>query len=96
MKPLLRISAYVLGALAGLFWLADYLALTLPYPAGKQQWEVIRVDQMYATRNRFNQVEMSHGNPIMETCGNSLLPHSGHRPCWYVKRHTLHTNHLED
>jgi len=93
---LARMSAYILGALGGSFWLGDYLALRLPLPKGRLQWEVIRVDQMYATRNRFNQVEMSHGNPIMETCGHSILPHDGHWPCWYVKTHTLHTNHLEN
>jgi hypothetical protein len=95
-KRILKIVTWALLAVAALVWGADYAALMLPFPAGKKQWDVVRVDQMYYTRNRFGQIDMAHGDAIMETCGNSMLPHAGKRPCWYVRTHTLHINHLEN
>ena len=90
-----RIAVVAIAGIGIATWAADYVALMKPLPAGKLQWETIRVDQVYATTNRFGQIEHSRGNPVMEVCGNSWLPHEGHRPCWYVKTHTMHTNHLE-
>lgn len=92
-----KYARWTLGSLlvlAGLLWFADYLMLTLPYPKTRVQWETVRVDQVYTILNRYNQVEWSRGNPIMEVCGNSWLPHKGRRPCWYVKTHTMHENRL--
>ena len=95
MKYVRRIAWCLVGTTA-LVWLIDFAALQLPLPPGKKQWDVVKVDQMYAIRNRYNQVEWSHGSAIMETCAWSLLPQSGKRPCWYVTTHTLRTNHLEN
>lgn len=91
----LRRAAWALLTVAALFWVGDYVALVVPIPKGRAQWETIRVDQVYTIRNRYNQVEWSRGNPVMETCGISLLPHDGHWPCWYVRTHTMHVNRLE-
>ena len=91
----LRWTGATLAAIAALLWLADYLMLTVPIPKNRVQWETVRVDQVYTILNRYDQVEWSRGNPIMEVCGNSWLPHDGHRPCWYVQTHTMHVNHLE-
>ena len=87
----------ILGLLtiAAAFWFGDYLALTRPIPKGRPQWETIRVDQVYTILNRYNQVEWSRGNPVLEVCGMSLLPHAGHRPCWYVRTHTMNVNRIE-
>ena len=52
------------------------------------------MEQLYAIPNRWNEVDWSRGSPIMERCVNSLLPHFGSRPCWYVKRDTMHVNKL--
>jgi hypothetical protein len=93
-----RVFKRTAGALllfAALFWFGDYLALRLPIPKGRPQWETIRVDQVYTIRNRYDQVEWSRGNPVMEICSISLLPQTGHRPCWYVRNHTMRVNHLE-
>lgn len=49
----------------------------------------IKVDRFYAAMNRWNQIEYSIGAPYTETCVEALLPHFGHEPCWYVRRHTL-------
>ena len=49
----------------------------------------VRVDSMYAVKNRWNEVEYSVGSTGSERCVKSLYPHGGYRPCWYLARHTM-------
>jgi hypothetical protein len=44
---------------------------------------------VYAAVNHYNQVEYSIGTPVMEQCVDALMPHFGHKPCWYLQRHTI-------
>ena len=81
-----------LFALAVLAYVIDWGLLTFRIPGNRVQYADIRVDQLYASMNRWNQVEYSRGDPVMERCVYAIFPHSGFRPCWYVTRHTLHTN----
>jgi len=52
----------------------------------------IRVDQVYTDLNKYNEIEYSRGDPVIERCVWALFPHGGYRPCWYVTKHTLQTN----
>jgi hypothetical protein len=81
------ITVCLAGAVFGL----DYLSVALRIPH-REQFSVIRVDQLYAIPNRWNEVDWSRGDPVMEKCVNSLLPHYGFRSCWYVRRDTMHVN----
>jgi hypothetical protein len=52
--------------------------------------EQVKVYQIYAAMNHWNQVEYSVGGPpVMQPCLDSLMPHFGYVPCWYLRRHTL-------
>lgn len=51
--------------------------------------ERIRIGRLYIAVNHWNQVEYSVGTPVMETCVDALMPHFGHTPCWYLRRHTI-------
>lgn len=53
---------------------------------------MIKVDQVYAIRNRWDVVEYSIGKPINTQCVNALMPHLGSPPCWYLKSRTLKIN----
>lgn len=53
---------------------------------------MVKVDQVYAIRNRWNVVEYSIGKPINTPCVNALMPHMGSAPCWYLKSRTLKFN----
>jgi hypothetical protein len=33
-----------------------------------------------------DKTEYSFGDPAAQTCVNSLLPHLGYQPCWYLQR----------
>lgn len=56
------------------------------------RFATVKVDQVYAITNRWNQVDYSIGKSKDVRCVNALMPHSGSYPCWYVKSHTLNFN----
>jgi len=51
--------------------------------------EQIKVGRYYAAVNHWNEVEYSVGPSVMETCVDALMPHFGHTPCWYLRKHTI-------
>ncbi len=85
MKRRLKYSLYAVLALAVVAWGVDGLVAQ----HRTDQFSTIRVDQVYAITNRWNQVDYSIGDPQNQRCVNALFPHSGSIPCWYVKSHTL-------
>lgn len=87
---------YILGGLltcAALAYGLDYLSVLWRIPP-REPFTTIRVEQLYAIPNKWNEVDWSRGDPIMERCVNAFLPHFGARPCWYVRRDTMHVNKL--
>lgn len=89
-RLLIRIAVSLLGLTGAIFSL-DYLSVTLRIP-NREPFSTIRVDQLYAIPNKWNEVDWSRGDPVMEKCVNSLLPHYAARPCWFVQRDTMHVN----
>jgi len=73
------------------------LALAALFYAGDDLWarfrgkpvEHIKVGLYYAVENRWNEIEYSVGKPVIQTCVDALLPHFGHQPCWYLKKHPI-------
>ncbi len=88
MRTIRRIAVWgclALVILTGLIYLADDLyARSRGRPV-----EQIRVGRVYAAVNHYNQVEYSIGTPVIQTCVESLMPHFGYVPCWYLQRHTI-------
>ena len=85
MKRRLQYSLYAVIALALVaYGLDDVLARFR-----KPEFAMVRVDQVYAITNRWNQVDYSIGKPNNVRCVNALFPHFGSDPCWYVNGHTL-------
>jgi hypothetical protein len=85
-----------IGRLAGWVCLVLVSLTVLTYAADdlwtryrRRPTEQIKVDRVYAAVNHWNQVEYSIGTPVMETCVESLMPHYGFTPCWYLRRHTI-------
>jgi hypothetical protein len=72
------------GATAFTYILDDLWARSRGRPV-----EQVKVDRVYRAINHWNQLEYSLGTPVMQTCVDSLMPHFGDPPCWYLKRHTL-------
>lgn len=88
MRTIRRIAlwgCFALLSLAGLIYLVDDLWARF---RGRPV-EHIQVGRVYAAVNHYNQVEYSIGTPAIEICVEALMPHFGHTPCWYLRRHTI-------
>ena len=75
----------IIAAMGAITYVAD--GLYLHYRGSPH--EDLRVDSMYKMRNRWNEVEYSVGSTGSERCVESLYPHDGFAPCWYLQRHTM-------
>ncbi len=73
-------------ALAGLY-AADYLSARYGIPANRQTLGSVQVKPLYAVRQKSGRIEYSVGDIETETCVQSLFPHLGYTPCWYLRRH---------
>ncbi len=49
------------------------------------------VEKDYAVKQKDGKYEYYFDPPAPEECVNSLAPHFGERPCWYVSRHPKRT-----
>lgn len=85
LRKILMRTGLVLVALTALTYAADDFRARL---RGRPV-EQVKVYRVYAAMNHWNEVEYSVGTPVMETCVDALMPHFGHLPCWYLRRHTL-------
>jgi hypothetical protein len=88
MRTIRRIAlwgSFALLSLSGLIYLGDDLWTRF---RGRPV-EHIQIGRVYAAVNHYNQVEYSIGTPAIEICVEALMPHFGHTPCWYLRRHTI-------
>jgi len=84
----MRIVLKVLLALtliAALVYGCDDLYARMRHEPG----EDVRIDRVLAVAQKFNKIDYERTDAITERCVNSVFPHFGHNPCWYVKRHTV-------
>ena len=81
----------VLGFVA-LVYVVDYVQLRYRIWDGKQPYGTVTVQVLYAISEKApqgtNKTEYTSGDARDETCVNSLFPHFGYSPCWYLRRHT--------
>ena len=77
----------VLIVLASICFLygADWLILQAKGGAGTG---TIEVHPYLAVPQKNGKEEIMMLDSQDETCVQSMLPHMGHSPCWYLKRHT--------
>jgi hypothetical protein len=74
----------LLVAIPAASYIADYAVVRL---RGNPTSDVT-VKQYYAIPQKGNRVQYAPADSATEECVQSLFPHGGDRPCWYVNRHT--------
>lgn len=74
-----------IAAVLVLVYTGDYAILRSRGAAGMQ---TVTVQPYYAVPQRNGKIEIMMLDPQDQTCVRSLLPHMGHDPCWYLRRHT--------
>jgi len=84
-SPLLSRIATTLIALVIILYLGDYLVVKMRSdPTGTCQ-----VTKLYAIAQKSGKTEYEEGDSETQTCANSLFPHLGYSPCWYLRRHKI-------
>jgi hypothetical protein len=89
-SPILRVPLTAILSLATLY-AGDYLSARYRIPGNRQTLGTVQVQTLYATPQKNGRVESWVGNIDPETCLNSLFPHLGYTPCWYLARHPRRT-----
>ncbi len=74
-------------ALLATIYLCDYLSLRLKIPAGREPLGIVVVQRSYAVTMKNKKTEYMFDPPQSQECVNSLFPHFGDSPCWYVAGH---------
>lgn len=74
-------------AILALSFLIDYAIFRIRLATGKQPFGSVTVTHYYAVGEKGNKTEYIFDQPQPWPCVNSLFPHSGDQPCWYLRRH---------
>jgi len=49
----------------------------------------VMINRYYAVTLKSKKTEFTNAEPEIQTCVNSVFPHSGYYPCWYLRRHNV-------
>jgi len=63
----------------------DYIQLS----ANSNALGSVSVKRYYAVGLKNGKTEMMYAEPENQTCVNSMFPHRGFYPCWYLRRHNV-------
>ncbi|HEY2383309.1 MAG TPA: hypothetical protein VGK48_19210 [Terriglobia bacterium] len=64
-------------------FLADYVT----FRASGQSLGTVSVRRYYTVGLKNGKTEFYYVDPENQTCANSIFPHLGYSPCWYLRRH---------
>jgi len=88
---LIRLAAGTLLSavvLAGLAYGIDYVVFRYRVASGRQPFAQVTITHYDAVQQKNGKTEFLFDQPQAQTCVNSLFPHAGYAPCWYLQRHT--------
>lgn len=89
-RILIQIVAGVIAILA-IAYGGDYLSLRFRVPGHREQFGNVTVKLTYAIHEKNGRTEYQFPPPEQQACVQSLFPHYGYPPCWYLNRHTTQT-----
>jgi len=73
--------------LLALVYAGDYTSLRIPIPKGRPAYGTVVVRPYYDVGLKSGKSDFYFLEPQRQTCVNSLFPHLGYKPCWYLRRH---------
>ncbi|HXM46190.1 MAG TPA: hypothetical protein VN924_33465 [Bryobacteraceae bacterium] len=75
--------------LAGaLVYVGDYVSLRYRIPSNRAQFGSVVVQVTWVIPMKDGKTQYAFDPPAPQECVNSLFPHLGDPPCWYLSRHT--------
>jgi hypothetical protein len=75
------------AVLVGLAYGVDYAVFRYRVAGGRQAFGQVTVTHYDAVQQKNGKTEFLFDPPEGQTCVNSLFPHAGYAPCWYLQRH---------
>jgi len=85
---LVKRLALLLVGLLGLVYAADYASVRIPIPKSRNPYSTVTVRPYYDVGLKSGKSDFYFLDPRKQTCVNSLFPHLGYNPCWYLRKHT--------
>ena len=88
---LIRLAAGTLlsaAVLVGLAYGVDYAVFRYRVASDRQAFGQVTVTHYDAVQQKNGKTEFLFDPPQAQTCVNSLFPHVGYAPCWYLQSHT--------
>jgi hypothetical protein len=73
---------------AAAVYAGDYAALRYRIPHNRPQFGSVVVQRTWVIPMKDGKTQYSFDQPAPQDCVNSLFPHFGDSPCWYLKGHT--------
>lgn len=88
MKFLLFRGFVALVLTAALLYGGDDLSLRYRIPKNREPFGSVTVQPLYVIHEKNGKVEYQFAPAQDQPCVQSVVPHFGYRPCWYLRRHT--------
>lgn len=85
--PLLKRVATVLVVSVLIYYVGEYISVKYRIPASREPFGVVQINKFYAVPQKSGKTEFEPGEAETQTCVNSIFPHMGYSPCWYVRRY---------
>jgi hypothetical protein len=82
----LRFLLAALGLLAMAYG-ADYGVFQYRLATKRLPFGSVTVEHYDAVEHKDGKAELIFQPPVQQTCVNSLFPHAGDPPCWFLSRH---------
>ena len=74
-------------AIPALLYAIDFLLLRYKVATNGAAFDTVTVKPYVAVPRKDKKEEYMFDDPEQDTCVNSLFPHLGDSPCWYLKKH---------
>ena len=87
MKRFVLIPVLYLLLAGALVYVGDYVSLRFRIPNNRDQFGSVIVQRSYAVTMKDKKTEYMFDPPQTQACVNSLFPHYGDSPCWYLANH---------
>src|SRR5579862_7826850 len=71
--------------LTGIAFTIDYIALW----KNQNALGSVTIRRYYAVGLKNNRTDYESADSEVQTCVNSIFPHRGYYPCWYLRRHNV-------
>lgn len=88
MKRILIIPVLCALLAGALVYVCDYASLRFRIPNNRAQFGSVIVRRMWVIPMKDGKNQYAFDPPAPQECVNSLFPHFGDLPCWYLNRHS--------